>query len=437
MSEAILIRGADLEGAGRADLLLVDGLIADMGSGLSRAGATVVDADGMVALPGLVDLHVHLREPGLESAETVDSGSRAGSAGGFTALFAMPNTAPPADTAGAVEQQLALGERSGRLQVQPIGAVTVGRSGTRLAELGAMARSRARVRLFSDDGACVADPVVMRRALEYVKAFGGAIAQHAEDPRLTGGAQMNEGALSAELGLGGWPSVAEESIIARDVLLTEHVGSRLHVCHVSTAGSVEVLRWAKRRGVAVTAEVTPHHLMLTEQEVRGYDARYKVNPPLRRDEDVAALREALADGTIDAVATDHAPHPVESKHCEWDRAAPGMIGLDVALRVVQATMVDTGMLGWSGVARVMSRNPARIGRLAEQGRAIARGEPANLVLHDQAAGDAVITTADLHGLSGNSPYLGRELPGRTRWTFYRGRATMRDGDVVETEEVHP
>ncbi len=437
MTEAILIRGANLEGAGRADLLLIDGVIADAGVGLSRAGATVVDADGMVALPGLVDLHVHLREPGLESAETVASGSRAGSAGGYTALFAMPNTAPPADTAGAVEQQLALGERAGRLHVQPIGAVTASRAGTRLAELGAMAHSRARVRLFSDDGACVADPVIMRRALEYVKAFGGAIAQHSEDPRLTSGAQMNDGPLSAELGLSGWPSVAEESIIARDVLLTEHVGSRLHVCHVSTAGSVEVLRWAKRRGVAVTAEVTPHHLMLTEQEVRGYDARYKVNPPLRRDEDVAALREALADGTIDAVATDHAPHPVEAKHCEWDRAAPGMIGLDVALRVVQATMVDTGMMDWKGVARVMSSNPARIGRLADQGRAIAPGEPANLVLHDRAATEAPVAAADLHGLSGNSPYLGRPLPGRTRWTFYRGRATLRDGDVVETEEVHP
>lgn len=436
MSEAILIRGADVEGAGRTEILLVDGVIAETGVGLSRAGATVVDADGMVALPGLVDLHVHLREPGFESAETVDSGSRAGSAGGFTALFAMPNTAPPADTAGAVEQQLALGERTQRMHVQPIGAVTVGREGTHLAELGAMAHSRARVRLFSDDGACVADPVIMRRALEYVKAFGGAIAQHAEDPRLTKGAQVNEGTLSAELGLGGWPSVAEESIIARDVLLTEHVGSRLHVCHVSTAGSVEVLRWAKRRGVAVTAEVTPHHLMLTEHEVRGYDPRYKVNPPLRRDEDVAALREALADGTIDAVATDHAPHSDESKNCEWDRAAPGMVGLEVALRVVQATMIDTGMLDWRGVARVMSRNPARIGRLAGQGGRIAPGEPANLVLHDQAAPSVPVTAADLRGLSGNSPYLGRPLPGRTRWTFYRGRVTMRDGDVVETEEVH-
>ena len=267
MSEVLLFRGARLEGSTVADLVVADGVIVDVGPGLSRAGATVVDADGLIVLPGLVDLHTHLREPGYEASETILSGSRAAAAGGYTAVFAMPNTSPVADTAGVVEQELALGEAAGFVTVQPIGAVTVGQKGERLAELGAMADSRARVRVFSDDGFCVWDPLIMRRALEYVKAFDGVIAQHAQDPRLTEGAQMNEGAVSAELGLAGWPAVAEESIIARDVLLAEHVGSRLHVCHLSTAGSVEIIRWAKKRGVDVTAEVTPHHLLLTDEPV--------------------------------------------------------------------------------------------------------------------------------------------------------------------------
>ncbi|MFT4307322.1 MAG: dihydroorotase, partial [Microbacterium sp.] len=385
MSETFLLRGATIEGGEAADILLENGAIAEIGLGVSRRGATVVDAGGLVALPGLVDLHTHLREPGYEASETILTGSQAGAAGGFAALFAMPNTSPVADTAGVVEQELALGEAAGYATVQPIGAVTVGQKGERLAELGAMARSRARVRVFSDDGSCVWDPLIMRRALEYVKAFDGVVAQHAQDPRLTEGAQMNEGTVSAELGLAGWPAVAEESIIARDVLLAEHVGSRLHVCHLSTAGSVDIIRWAKRRGVNVTAEVTPHHLLLTEELARGYDARFKVNPPLRRDEDVRAVREGLADGTIDIVATDHAPHPHESKACEWAAAANGMVGLESALRVVQQACVDTGLLTWADVARVMSRTPARIGRLAGHGRPLRAGEPAHLALHDPAA----------------------------------------------------
>ncbi|MCX6501221.1 MAG: dihydroorotase [Microbacterium sp.] len=434
MSESFLIRGARPEGTDAVDVRLQDGIIAEIGTGLSAGGATVIDADGLVALPGLVDLHTHLREPGYEASETVLSGSRAGAAGGFTALFAMPNTSPVADTAGVVEQELALGEAAGYVTVQPIGAVTVGQKGERLAELGAMARSRAQVRVFSDDGFCVWDPLIMRRALEYVKAFDGAVAQHAQDPRLTEGAQMNEGTVSAELGLTGWPAVAEESIIARDVLLAEHVGSRLHVCHLSTAGSVDIIRWAKKRGVNVTAEVTPHHLLLTEDLARGYDARFKVNPPLRREEDVLAVREGLADGTIDIVATDHAPHPAEAKACEWSAAANGMVGLESALRVVQQSMVDTGLLDWADVARVLSRTPARIGRLAGHGRPIAVGEPAHLTLHDPAAG-GVFTPEDLHGRSANSPYLGRELPGRVAWTFHGGVATLRDGVLTAAEEI--
>ena len=434
MSESFLIRGAALPTGERADILLQGGRIAEVGSVTDAAGATVVDADGLVALPGLVDLHTHLREPGYEQSETVLTGTQAASAGGFTAVFAMANTFPVADTAGVVEQELSLGEAAGYATVQPIGAVTVGLKGEQLAELGAMAASRARVRVFSDDGFCVFDPLLMRRALEYVKAFDGVIAQHAQEPRLTQGAQMNEGALSGELGLAGWPAVAEESIIARDVLLAEHVGSRLHVCHVSTAGSVEVIRWAKARGIDVTAEVTPHHLLLTEELVAGYDPRYKVNPPLRRQEDVEALRAALADGTIDIVATDHAPHPVEAKECEWDAAANGMVGLESALSVVQQTMVDTGLIGWADVARVLSATPARIGRLSGHGEPVAAGSAAELTLVDPSA-SAEFGTDRLAGRSVNSPYLGRTLPGRVVATFHRGVPTVLDRAVRPAEEV--
>ncbi len=429
MSEVLLIAGARIEGDGATDLIVEGGRIAEVGSGLSRAGATRIDADGLVALPGLVDLHTHLREPGYEASETILTGTRAAAAGGFTAVFAMPNTSPVADTAGVVEQELALGEAAGYATVQPIGAVTVGQKGERLAELGAMADSRARVRVFSDDGFCVWDPLIMRRALEYVKAFGGVIAQHAQDPRLTEGAQMNEGSVSAELGLTGWPAVAEESIIARDVLPAEHVGSRLPVRHPPTAGPGATLGRAKKRGIAVTAEVTPHHLLLTDELVRGYDARYKVNPPLRREEDVLAVRAGLADGTIDIVATDHAPHPAENKSCEWAAAANGMVGLESALRVVHASMVETGLLDWADVARVMSYTPARIGMLEGHGTPLAAGRPAELTLYDPEARE-VFGASDLHGLSANSPYLGRPLPGRVLWTIHRGRPTLADGALV-------
>jgi dihydroorotase len=433
-AERHLVRGATLPDGSRTDLLLDGGRIAEMGTSLSAAGATVVDADGLIALPGLVDLHTHLREPGYEQSETVLTGSQAAAVGGFTSVFAMANTSPVQDTAGVVEQVLALGEQAGYVTVQPIGAVTVGLAGTALAELGAMAESRARVRVFSDDGFCVSDPLLMRRALEYVKAFGGVIAQHAQEPRLTEGAQMNEGVRSAELGLAGWPAVAEESIIARDVLLAEHVGSRLHVCHVSTAGSVDVIRWAKARGINVTAEVTPHHLLLTEDLVGTYDARYKVNPPLRRTEDTEALRAALADGTIDIVATDHAPHPVEAKDCEWDAAANGMVGLESALSVVHASVVANGMLDWAAVARVLSEAPARIGRISGQGQSIAVGAPAELTLYDPAA-SRVFSEADLAGKGINSPYLRMTLPGRVQATFHQGYATVLDGELRDAADV--
>jgi len=423
-----LVKGARVLGAAASDVLVRDGVVAEVGRGLSAAGAAVLDADGLVLLPGLVDLHTHLREPGREDAETVETGSRAAARGGFTAVHAMANTDPVADTAGVVEQVWRLGRLAGWVDVRPVGAVTVGLAGERLAELGAMADSAAGVRVFSDDGRCVSDAVLMRRALEYVKAFGGVVAQHAQEPRLTQDAQMHEGRVSAVLGLRGWPAVAEEAVIARDVLLAGHVGSRLHVCHVSTAGSVEIVRWAKARGVAVTAEVTPHHLLLTDEEVRSYDPVFKVNPPLRTCEDVTALREALADGTIDVVATDHAPHPVEDKDCEWAAAAMGMTGLETALSVVQHAMVDTGLLDWAGVAQRLSATPARIGRVAGQGRPVAAGEPAHLVLVDPAA-RWTVEPAAMATMGLNSPYRGRELPGRVVATFFGGSPTVLDGEL--------
>ena len=425
MSTTYLIKGARLLGGAPTDLVLQDGVIAE-GSG--PAGAVTVDADGLVALPGLVDLHTHLREPGREDAETVETGSHAAALGGFTAVHAMANTDPVADTAGVVEQVLNLGQAAGYVDVRPVGAVTVGLAGERLAELGAMADSAARVRVFSDDGTCVSDAVLMRRALEYVKAFDGVVAQHAQEPRLTEDAQMNEGAMSGVLGMRGWPAVAEEAIIARDVLLAAHVGSRLHVCHVSTAGSVELIRWAKTKGWNVTAEVTPHHLLLTDDLVASYDPIYKVNPPLRTAEDVEALRAGLADGTIDAVATDHAPHPTEDKECEWAAAAMGMLGLETALSVVQHTMVDSGLLDWAGVADRMSVRPAAIGRLADHGGPLEPGAAANLVLVDPSA-TRVIDPGDSASLSRNTPYRGFELPGRVVATFLRGRATVLDGKL--------
>jgi dihydroorotase len=429
-----LIKGARPYGGDAVDILVENGTIAAIGESLSATGAEVIETGGLVALPGLVDLHTHLREPGREDAETVETGSRAAALGGFTAVHAMANTDPVADTAGVVEQVWRLGEQAGLVDVVPVGAVTVGLKGERLAELGAMADSAARVRVFSDDGHCVSDPALMRRALEYVKAFDGVVAQHAEEPRLTAGAQMHEGDRSSRLGLAGWPAAAEEAIIARDVLLAGHVGARLHVCHVSTAGSVEILRWAKGRGVQVTAEVTPHHLLLTDACAEGYDPVFKVNPPLRTDVDVEAVRLGLADGTIDAVATDHAPHAVEDKESEWAQARPGMLGLEQALSVVIETMVDTGLLDWRGVADRMSVRPAAIGRLAglgdrSQGRPLAPGEPANLLLLDPAT-RATVDPAALASRSRNSPYAGRQLPGRVVATFLRGEATVLDGKAV-------
>jgi dihydroorotase len=423
-----VLRGARPYGEDPVDIVIRDGVIVELAAAGSADG-DVIDSDGLVALPGFVDVHTHLREPGREDAETVLTGSRAAALGGYTCVHAMANTSPVADTAGVVEQVWRLGQEAGLVDVRPVGAVTVGLEGQRLAELGAMATSAADVRMFSDDGKCVHDPVLMRRALEYVKAFDGVVAQHAQDPRLTENAQMNEGELSGRLGLAGWPAVAEEAIIARDVLLAQHVGSRLHVCHVSTAGSVEVVRWAKSKGIDVTAEATPHHLFLTEELVATYDPIYKVNPPLRRAEDVEALREALADGTIDVVGTDHAPHPREDKDCEWAAAAMGMLGLETAFSIVLATMVQTDRLSWRELADRMSVAPARIGRVPTQGHDLVVGAIANIAVVDPEA-VRTINPATLASKSSNTPYAGLELPGRVVHTLYAGTPTVLDGALA-------
>lgn len=424
----IVITGTSPLGAAASDIVIEgDRIVEVLAAGdADLGGARVIEGAGLIALPGFVDLHTHLREPGREDAETVESGTRAAALGGFTCVHAMANTEPVADTAGVVEQVWRLGKEAEWCEVRPVGAVTVGLAGEHMAELGAMAASAAQVRLFSDDGKCVDDAVIMRRALEYVKAFDGAIAQHAQEPRLTEGAQMNEGVLSGTLGLRGWPAVAEEAIIARDVLLTQHVDTRLHVCHVSTAGSVELIRWAKSKGINVTAEVTPHHLLLTDELAQSYDPHFKVNPPLRTQADVMALREGLADGTIDAVATDHAPHPVEDKECEWSAAAFGMLGLETAFSVVVEAMVNTGLLDWAGVADRMSTRPAQIGRVKGQGGKLAAGEPAHITLVDPNATWTVRPT-ELASLSRNTPYRERVLPGRVVHTIYAGNPTVIDG----------
>lgn len=433
-----LITGAAPYGNSAVDLLLADGAIEAVGHDAAAAAATReaegsqinrVDATGLIALPGMVDLHTHLREPGREDAETVETGTRAAAQGGFTAVHAMANSQPVADTAGVVEQVHRLGLESGWCEVYPVGAVTLSLAGEKLAELGAMAESEAQVRMFSDDGHCVDNALLMRRALEYATSIDGFIAQHAQEPTLTAAAQMNESEVSARLGLPGWPAVAEEAIIARDVLLAEHVGARLHICHVSTKGSVEIIRWAKARGVQVTAEVTPHHLLLTHDLVESYNPVYKVNPPLRSSADVQALREALTEGVIDCVGTDHAPHPTQAKECEWAQAAMGMTGLETALPVVQHAMISTGMMDWRRFAEVTSMRPAEIYGHQHQGRELAAGEPATLILVDPEA--RTVVTPEDHATKGrNSPFRGLELPGQIRYTFQAGHATVAEGQLA-------
>ena len=428
--ENYLLKGLTLPDGSKSDIEIRNGKISALSASISKSEDVIeVDLTGSVVLPGLVDLHTHLREPGKEDAETVLSGSMAAAKGGFVAVSAMANTSPVADTAGVVEQVYALGQSAGFVDVFPIGAVTRGLLGEHLSEIGAMADSRARVRIFSDDGNCVFDPLVMRRALEYVKKFDGVIAQHAQEPRLTIGAQMNEGEISSKLGLKGWPAVAEEAIIARDVLIADHVKSRLHICHLTTSGGVEIIRWAKARGIDVTAEVTPHHLLLTDERALSYDPIYKVNPPLRTQRDVEALREGLADGTIDIVATDHAPHPAEAKEVEWQEAAFGMLGLESALSIINQTMVATGLMSWEAVADRMSYAPARIGRYSDHGQEIAVGNVANLSVINPT--QSVRVDRDrVASRSRNTPFHGMELQGVVTATFFRGSPTYLNGKLT-------
>ncbi|MCL1838327.1 MAG: dihydroorotase [Propionibacteriaceae bacterium] len=417
----ILITGAKTVEGITGDLLIRDGIFIDPAAVTSKVQR--IDADGLIALPGLVDLHTHLRQPGREDAETIASGTAAAARGGFTCVHAMANTTPVTDTAEAAEWIAEVGRNQGLAQVVPVGAVTKGLDGAELAELGMMARSKANVRVFSDDGKCVADSMLMRRALSYVSSFGGVVAQHSQDPRLAGeSACCHESDFSGRLGLPGWPSQAESVIVARDVQLAELTNSRLHVCHVSTAESVDVIRWAKARGIQVSAEVTPHHLLLDTSLVSGYDTVYKVNPPLRTDEHLAAVREALVDGTIDIVATDHAPHAPQDKDHPFDVALSGMLGLEQALAVIIEVMIKTGRLDWAGVAQRMSYAPARIGQVAGQGRPIAVGEPANLVLIDPSA-RAVVHKDSSASRSRNNPYHGQELPNPVVTTIWAGRVT--------------
>lgn len=430
----IKINNAKLADNSVVDLEIDNGVITKLSKAAGSKSVDGIDAAGKILLPGLVDLHTHLREPGQEDAETVLTGSQAAAAGGYTAISSMANTNPVADTAGVVEQIYRLGKSAGLCDVNPIGAVTKGLNGEQLAELGAMADSIARVRVFSDDGKCVADPLIMRRALEYVKTFNGVIAQHAQEPRLTINAQMNEGSVSARIGLPGWPAIAEEAIIARDILLAEHVQSRLHICHVTTAGGVDLIRWAKQRGIQVTAEVTPHHLLLTDELVENYDPIYKVNPPLRREKDVVALREGLAEGVIDIVATDHAPHPAENKDCEWQAAAFGMVGLDTALSVVIQTMIESKLMDWNQLVDRMSIKPAQIAGYKNQGQLIAVGSSANLLLVDPNKSWQV-ERSKLNSKSRNTPFHGMVLPGLISDVIYNGKQTVIAGKVVKVESA--
>ena len=424
------ISNAKLANGNLVNIEISNGLISKVDKATAGKVTDGIDAKSKLIIPGLVDLHTHLREPGREDAETVLTGSRSAVAGGYTAISAMANTNPVADNAGVVEQIYRLGKSAGLVDVNPIGAVTRGLLGEQLAEMGAMADSIAKVRIFSDDGKCVFDPLIMRRALEYVKTFNGIIAQHAQEPRLTVNAQMNEGIISARIGLPGWPAIAEEAIIARDILLAEHVQSRLHICHVTTAGGVELIRWAKQRGIQVTAEVTPHHLLLTDELVENYDPIYKVNPPLRTQRDVQALREGLAEGVIDIVATDHAPHPSEDKDCEFQAGAFGMVGLETALSVVVKTMIETKLMTWPDLIDRMSVAPARIAGYANQGNEIAVGKSANLILIDVEKNWRV-DRDKLKSKSKNTPFNGMEMPSVITDVFHNGEHVLQESQVVE------
>ena len=424
----ILLKNVRPYGEDEVQVLIDGGVITAIGTELdvndaeSVNDAEVIDAQGKVLLPGLVDMHVHLREPGREDTETIATGSDAAAKGGFTAVFTMANTSPVIDQPFLADAVWEKGQAYGKCDVYPVGAITQGLQGEQLSEIGLM--SRGHVRMFSDDGKCVNNPQVMRRAVEYAKAYDVLLAQHAEDHRMTADSVAHEGEVAARLGLGGWPRVAEESVVARDVIMTRDYGGRLHICHASTEGTVELLRWAKSQGIAVSAEVTPHHLLLTDEKLETYDGVFRVNPPLRESRDTVALRDALLDGTVDVVATDHAPHGSEDKCVEFEHAKPGMLGLETSLAIIAKVFVESGLADWRFVAKVMSERPAEILRLADQGRPIAEGEPANLVLVDPGAAWTV-HGEELRSKASNTPYEGTEFSTSVALTLLRGEVTYR------------
>ena len=414
----------DATGEREADVLIEGSVIAAVAPSIDPpAGATVLDAAGCVVAPGLVDLHTHLRQPGREEAETVESGARAAALGGFTAVVAMPNTEPPLDTASAVREVLELGVAT-ICDVRVAGAITKGRKGRELAPLGEMADLG--VRLFTDDGDGVQDSRLMRRALEYASALGVTLGQHCQDDVLAGGGQMHEGEWSSRLGIPGMPAEAEDLMVARDISLVRLTGGRVHFLHLSTAGSVAAVRAAKAEGLSVTAEATPHHFTLTDAAVASYDTVFKVNPPLRTPADVEAVKAGLADGTIDSIATDHAPHAAEDKDVPFDQARPGMLGLETALALA-LTELD---LSIAQVLALLSWQPAAIAGLeSAHGGPVAVGRPANLCVIDPAATWLVDPNA-LVSRSRNTPYAGRKVTGRVRHTVLRGEPVVVDGAAV-------
>ena len=433
---AVLLKGVLIYGEGEPqDVLLSDGVIAKIGADLSTeapAEAEVLDLSGQVLLPGLVDMHVHLREPGREDTETIASGSAAAAKGGFTAVFTMANTSPVMDDPAIAESVWYKGQNTNLCDVHPVGSISKGLEGKELTEFGMMADSDAKVRMFSDDGKCVDDPRLMRRAIEYSRGMDVLLAQHCEEPRLTEGAVAHEGETAARLGLRGWPRVAEESIVARDALMARDYGGRIHICHASTEGTVELLRWAKGQDIPLSAEVTPHHLILTDSRLETFDGVNRVNPPLREERDTLALRQALIDGVVDCVATDHAPHSSEEKCCEFDQARPGMLGLETSLALIADLFVINGDQDWRFVAKVMSERPAEITKLPGHGRPIAEGEPANLCVVDTNA-SWTAEAKEMASKSENNPYEGMPMPVRVSTTILRGKVTCRNGNPVKTD----
>ncbi|NQV97468.1 MAG: dihydroorotase [Acidimicrobiaceae bacterium] len=424
MSKSIVIKGGTVinpDGDARADVRIERGQIVEVATSLS--GEIQIDASGCVVTSGFVDLHAHLREPGKEEAETIETGSRAGALGGYTALVAMPNTDPPQDSVAVIDFVREQGKRAGLVDVIPSGCITLARKGETLAPMAELAK--AGVRLFTDDGTGVQDASLMRRALEYARGLGVTLAQHCEVAELTKGAVMNECQCCTDLGLPGWPSIAEELMVFRDIELVRITGASMHFLHLSTRRSVELVRAAKRDGLPITAEVTPHHLALTEELLSSYNPVYKVNPPLRSADDIRALTAGILDGTIDAIATDHAPHPRRDKEMSLDMAPPGMLGLETALGVVLAQ----GSFELRNVVALMSWNPARIAGVTKtHGRPIAPGEPANICVFDPDLRWNV-DPERLASKSMNTPYVGHSLRGRVRHTIFKGTPTVIDGQA--------